>query len=318
MLELSLIILFGGIAGILIGLLPGIPFYLAPFMLFPFIGNLTVEQILVFWLACQIGSQYFSSVAAILMKIPGESSSLVYINDIPKLSIADRYKLVRQTAWGSTVGSVISLSILMMLFYFGLGAKLISLTNTDVKLTVLIVLIFFLIWFTGHKKLSLLLFSIGAFLTPKENYDLPNWVFDMQNYTTDITNLLLIMTLILIPEFLNEIKNKESNRELDLTQNIKKEKLDLRSMLRGSWIGSLTGLIPGPSSILSTMMAYSSYPANKIKEKIISAETANNSSAITSMLPFLYIGLPITLSEMILFDMFQVKTFHLPMDLISP
>ena len=252
------------------------------------------------------------------MKIPGESSSLVYINDIPKLSIADRYKLVRQTAWGSTVGSVISLSILMMLFYFGLGAKLISLTNTDVKLTVLIVLIFFLIWFTGHKKLSLLLFSIGAFLTPKENYDLPNWVFDMQNYTTDITNLLLIMTLILIPEFLNEIKNKESNRELDLTQNIKKEKLDLRSMLRGSWIGSLTGLIPGPSSILSTMMAYSSYPANKIKEKIISAETANNSSAITSMLPFLYIGLPITLSEMILFDMFQVKTFHLPMDLISP
>ncbi len=97
MLELFIMLLFGGIAGILIGLLPGIPFYLAPFMLFPFIGNLTVEQILVFWLACQIGSQYFSSVAAILMKIPGESSSLVYINDIPKLSIANRHASARSS-----------------------------------------------------------------------------------------------------------------------------------------------------------------------------------------------------------------------------
>ena len=151
MLEFSLILIIGLLAGIIVGLLPGIPAYLGPILLYPFVHNLSIAEILTFWLACQIGSQYFGSVAAILLKIPGEASSLVYINDIEHISMQDRYALVRQTAWGSTVGSIVSLILLMGIYYLGLGTELVQLTNTSIKLLVLIILVSTLIYFSNRK-----------------------------------------------------------------------------------------------------------------------------------------------------------------------
>ena len=58
MLDISLILLLGILSGILIGLLPGLPAYLGPLILFPFVSHLSVVQILIFWLATHIGSQY--------------------------------------------------------------------------------------------------------------------------------------------------------------------------------------------------------------------------------------------------------------------
>jgi TctA family transporter len=268
---------------------------------------------LAFWLACQIGSQYFGSVAAILLKVPGEASSIIFIEDLNKVSTAERYDLIRQTAWGSTIGSVISLALLLVVYYLGFGEHLLVLTKTTTKIIVLTALIVTLIYFTKNRLASAVLFFVGLFLAEKTNEQLPTWVFNMQTYTTDITVFSMILGLMIIPEFIKEVSTKITKDPLSLN-TVPHTKLDIKSMLKGTWIGSLVGFIPGPSAILASVLTYNSNKRDSIKQRIISSEAANNSAAVTSMLPFLFIGLPITLSEMILADIFQVKLFVMPTD----
>lgn len=317
MLEFALIAFLGLVAGVLVGLLPGIPAYLGPLILYPFLSYLSVDQILAFWLTSHIGSQYFGSVAAILLKIPGEASSMIYINDVGKLSTAERLGLVRQTAWGSTIGSVVSLALILVIYYLGLSTELIYLSSNNVKIFLLMILMFTLCWFTDHKKLSFLMFFIGFFFAEKTNHELPVWIFKMQEYTTDVTVFSLILGFLIIPEFLAEIRKGFNENRLDVTKNVSKTKLDLGTIFRGTWVGSLIGLIPGPSHILASVSAYNSYNQKQIKEKIISAESANNSATITSLLPFLYVGIPITLNEFLLNDLLQVKLFMIPRDFLQ-
>lgn len=317
MLELSLILLLGLMAGIIVGLLPGLPQYVGLLMLYPLIQYMSIEQIMVFWLACQIGSQYFGSVAAILLKIPGEASSIIFLEDIDKIKAPDRYDLIRQTAWGSTVASLVSLSLLLFVYYIGLSEHLLVLTNINTKMIVLTILMLTLIYFTKSRWIAALMFFGGLAIAPKSNHELPNWIWHMQDVTTDVTVFSLLLGAMIIPEFLKELQSKlKGDNVLDLKDNKKRSKLDFKSMFKGTWLGSLIGFIPGPSAILASIITYNSHKdKSKIKERIISSESANNSAAVSSMLPFLFVGLPITLSEMILSDIMAVKTFVLPLDL---
>lgn len=318
MLLFSCILVIGIVFGVLIGLLPGLPAYLGPLILLPWANQLGVDHILAFWLATHIGSQYFGSVAAILLKIPGESSSLVYIRDLDHLNTAQRLDLVKQTAWGSTLGTVFAMFVLLGVYYFGFASGLIQLTSNSVKLGLLLVLMLVMCWFTQHRLLSFLLFVVGAFFAEKSNHELPMWIFKMQEYTTDLTLFSLILGMLIIPEFIKEITKEFNEDRLTTAITQTKSKLDLPAMFRGSWIGSLIGLIPGPSHILSGIVSYNSYPKQEYAKKIVSAESANNSSTITSLLPFLYIGLPITLGEFLLNDLLQVKMFMIPGDFKQP
>lgn len=318
MLLFSCILVIGIVFGVLIGLLPGLPAYLGPLILLPWANQLGVDHILAFWLATHIGSQYFGSVAAILLKIPGESSSLVYIRDLDHLNTAQRLDLVKQTAWGSTLGTVFAMFVLLGVYYFGFTSGLIQLTSNSVKLGLLLVLMLVMCWFTQHRLLSFLLFVVGAFFAEKSNHELPMWIFKMQEYTTDLTLFSLILGMLIIPEFIKEITKEFNEDRLTTAITQTKSKLDLAAMFRGSWIGSLIGLIPGPSHILSGIVSYNSYPKQEYAKKIVSAESANNSSTITSLLPFLYIGLPITLGEFLLNDLLQVKMFMIPGDFKQP
>lgn len=317
MLEFLIILLIGLLSGIVIGLMPGIPAYIGPLILYPFLAYLSVDQILAFWLTSHIGSQYFGSVAAILLKIPGEVSSMIYIKDIGKLNTTERLGLVSQTAWGSTIGSMVSLMVILLVYYLGLYTELIQLSSNNIKILLLTILVATLCWFTDNKKLSFLLFFIGFFFSEKTNHELPIWIFKIQEYTTDITVFSLILAFLIIPEVIEEISKDHTIDQLDITKKTVKSKLDFSSILRGTWLGSVIGLIPGPSHILASIGAYNSYNKDQIKEKIISAESANNSATITSLLPFLYVGLPITLNEFLLNDLLQVKLFMIPRDFLQ-
>lgn len=318
MIEFLIILLIGLVAGVFVGLLPGLPAYIGPLILYPFVSHLSIDQILAIWLATHIGSQYFGSVAAILLKIPGEASSLIYIQDIDKLNSNERINLVRQTAWGSTIGSITSLLVIGVIYYLGLETELIQLSSTSVKLTLLTLLMITMCWFTDHKKTSFLLFFIGFFFSHKTIEDIPLWMHQMQrDYTFNITLFLLILAFLIIPEFINEIQKERKGNGLAIKSFIK-EKLDFKSIFKGTWLGSLVGLVPGPSHILAAVVSYNSYDKKETKKKIISAESANNSAMITSLLPFLYIGIPITLSEFLLNDLLQVKLFLIPMAFTQP
>ena len=92
-----------------------------------------------------------------------------------------------------------------------------------------------------------------------------------------------------------------------------------KTIIIGSAIGSLSGLIPGISYTISSSLAEAvekfrntfnkvSSPQNYYNN-IISAETSNNSGAITSLIPLLLLGLPILPSEAIILSLVENKGF---------
>ena len=256
-------------------------------------------------------------MAAILLKVPGEASSLVYIKDLDNLSMTQRLDLVRQTAWGSTIGTITALIIMVGVYYLGFANELLHLTSNNIKIGLLLMLMFVMCWFTDHRRLSFFLFFLGFFFAEKTNHELPGWIFEIQKYTTDMTLFGLILSFLIIPDFIRELRNSHTNDRLAVDQRSVKSKLDLSAIFKGTWIGSVIGLIPGPSHILGGIVSYNSYKKEESAKKIISAESANNSATITSLLPFLYIGLPITLSEFLLNDLLQVKIFMIPGDFMQ-
>jgi TctA family transporter len=86
-------------------------------------------------------------------------------------------------------------------------------------------------------------------------------------------------------------------------------------MLRGGLIGAVGGLVPGLTTVASSHYAYT---VEKLISKnynkghmpaLISSEGANNSGAITMLLPLLMFGVPITLSEAIIFGILDSKSW---------
>jgi putative tricarboxylic transport membrane protein len=67
-------------------------------------------------------------------------------------------------------------------------------------------------------------------------------------------------------------------------------------------VGFITGLVPGLTTILSSVLSYnimSSFTKDPVK-RITASETANNAGAFSMILPMLLFGLPITSSEALL------------------
>ena len=100
---------------------------------------------------------------------------------------------------------------------------------------------------------------------------------------------------------------------LELTDQ--KQKLQgnyVPSMLRGTVIGYLLGLVPGLSFVLGSTAAYNferwwqdRFPSaqNKSVASVVASETASNTGSASLLIPLLLFGIPIIASEVIIFDM---------------
>jgi putative tricarboxylic transport membrane protein len=90
------------------------------------------------------------------------------------------------------------------------------------------------------------------------------------------------------------------------------------SVLRGSVLGLFTGLVPAIGTQIGSNLAWAVEkkfkPKNTIEDtiaRLTSAESANNGSQITVLIPLLVIGLAIVPSEMILLSVLEIK-FWIP------
>ena len=315
MFELITSAVSGIIFGVMVGLLPGLPAYVAPLIVMPFAADLSVESILIFWLATHIGSQYFGSVATILLRIPGEVSGMIYLHHIKDFSLQQRLDLIRQTALGSSLGSVIALAALIVLYYTGVGSWLVALSTTESKFALLCVLAAVLIFSARQRVIAFILFAGGIALAEKTSFDLPIWLYATGEYTSNVTVFAVILGLLIIPEFVQELKRPSTMINQDL-QQFRSNVLDVSSMWRGGVIGSVIGLFPGPNHIMSSVTAY--HHRREPTARIIAAESANNSAIISSLMPFFFLGLPITISEFVLYDIMQVKSLVMPNIMFEP
>lgn len=309
MLTFICIILFGILVGILVGLFPALPVYTGPFLLYYFAPTWPIEYQLTFWLVVISGSQFFGSVATITTQIPGEESSLVYLNDLNSLSHTQKNILLYNTAWGSLIAGLISTAAVGVILHSINGFEVTWFSSLKFQLlcyTLAIVSFFFM---NRNIFVTVALVLLGLLLAPKNNYALPeNW-FWLQQWTQGYTFYMLILGLMIIPELLTlKIDHiKEDNEEFVAEHS---RVLSWFNTLKSSVIGLVAGLVPGPSASLGSIAAYKTTRSDTMS-KITAAETANNASVITCALPLLMLALPINQNTLIMSNIADLRSITL-------
>jgi TctA family transporter len=299
----------GCILGTLIGVLPGIGPIATIAMLLPVTFNLGPLPALIMLAGIYYGAQYGGSTTAILVNIPGESSSVV--------TCLDGYQMARQGRAGPALavaalgsffaGCVATLVIAMAapplaevalkfgpseyfsLMVFGLIASTVLAHGSLVKAIAMVV------W-------GLLFGIIGTDV----NSGVLRFTFDIPELSDGIGFVIVAMGMFGTAEIIANLEQGEA-REIFTKKvtNLWPSKQDFKdswgAVLRGTTLGAALGILPGGGALLASFGAYtvekklSKHPERFGKgaiQGVAGPESANNAGAQTSFIPMLTLGIP--------------------------
>ena len=304
--------LVGCVLGTLIGVLPGIGPVATIAMLLPATYALPPVSALIMLAGIYYGAQYGGSTTAILVNLPGESSSVV--------TCIDGYQMARQGRAGPAlaaaglgsffagcVGTLIlaafAPALTQLAFQFGpaeyfslmvvgmIGAVVMA-SGSLVKAIAMIVL-------------GLLLGLVGTDV----NSGVARFAFDIPELSDGIGFVAIAMGVFGYGEIISNLAQPEHTREVftSKVQGLWPTRQDLKDMtpavLRGTALGSLLGVLPGGGALLASFASYAL--EKKVKGKpgevpfgqgnirgVAAPESANNAGAQTSFIPMLTLGIP--------------------------
>ncbi|MBT9457265.1 MAG: tripartite tricarboxylate transporter permease [Burkholderiaceae bacterium] len=308
----NLLYAFGGaMLGTLIGVLPGLGPVATIAMLLPSIYALDATPALIMLAGIYYGAQYGGSTTAILINVPGESSSVV--------TAIDGYQMARQ----GRAGAALAAAGLGSFFAGCVGTIVIAafappLTELAFKFgpaeyfsLMVLGLIGAVVLASGSlvKAISMILLGL---LMGQINTDVisgtPRFSFDIPELTDGIGFVVIAMGIFGFGEIIANLGQPAENREV-FTKDVKglwPTKEDFKeawpSVLRGTALGSILGVLPGGGALLSSFAAYTlekklvknpRVPFGKgAIQGVAGPEAANNAGAQTSFIPMLTLGIP--------------------------
>jgi TctA family transporter len=299
----------GVLLGTLIGVLPGLGPLATIAMLLPITYTLPPATALIMLAGIYYGAQYGGSTTAILLKLPGESSSVVTALDGYEMAKRGRAgPALAAAALGSFfAGSVATLLIALLspllarvALQFG-PAEYFSLMLLGLVVSVLLA--------SGSVAKALAMVVLGVLLGlagQDVNTGSFRFTFGLDGLAQGFDFLALSMGIFGIGEIIR-------NLEADAPRTLVARKVtglmpsgqDLRRIaapvLRGTGIGSVLGLLPGGGAVLASFVAYT--VEKKVSprraefgqgaiEGVAAPESANNAGAQTSFIPMLTLGIP--------------------------
>ncbi len=302
----------GCLLGTLIGVLPGIGPVATIAMLLPATYALPPVAALIMLAGIYYGAQYGGSTTAILVNLPGESSSVVTVIDGHQMARNGRAGPALAAAglgsfFAGCVGTLILAAfappLTELAFKFGpaeyfslmvlglIGAVVLA-SGSLVKAIAMIVL-------------GLLLGIVGTDV----NSGVARFSFDIPELTDGIGFIVIAMGVFGYGEIIANLSQKEEEREVFTAkvQGLWPTKQDFKDMLpavlRGTALGSALGILPGGGALLAAFAAYTIEKKVKLKKGeipfgkgnirgVAGPESANNAGAQTSFIPLLTLGIP--------------------------
>ena len=305
-----LMCLVGVFLGTLIGVLPGVGPVATIAMLLPVTFNLSPVAALIMLAGIYYGAQYGGSTTAILVNIPGESSSVV--------TCLDGYQMARQGRAGPALavaalasffaGCVSTLIVAVAavplaevalkfgpseyfsLMVLGLVAAVVLAHGSVMKAIAMVIL-------------GLLLGLVGTDV----NSGVLRYAFGISELSDGIGFVTVAMGMFGLAEIVMNLEHTGVAREVFTGKvlHLWPSKEDFRRMiaptLRGTFLGSALGILPGGGALLASFAAYtlekkvSKYRHEFGKgavEGVAAPESANNAGAQTSFIPLLTLGIP--------------------------
>lgn len=302
----------GCLLGTLIGVLPGIGPVATIAMLLPATFALPPVSALIMLAGIYYGAQYGGSTTAILVNLPGESSSVV--------TVIDGYQMARQGRAGPAlaaaglgsffagcVGTLIlaafATPLTELAFQFGpaeyfslmvlglIGAVVLA-SGSLLKAVAMVVL-------------GLLLGMVGTDV----NSGVVRYSLGTVELVDGIGFIAIAMGVFGYGEIISNLSRHASQREVFTAKvsGLLPTREDFRNMvpavLRGTVLGSLLGILPGGGAVMASFAAYTLEKKTKLRpgevpfgkgniRGVAAPEAANNAGAQTSFIPLLTLGIP--------------------------
>jgi putative tricarboxylic transport membrane protein len=307
--ENLLFCLIGVILGTLIGVLPGIGATATIAMLLPITFQLESVTSLIMLAGIYYGAQYGGSTTAILINMPGESSSAV--------TAIDGYQMARAGKAGTALaiaalGSFFAGTVATILVaIFAPPLTIIALKFGSAEYFALMVLGLISAIALAHgsviKALAMMVLGLLLGVVGTDIYTgTPRFTFGISAYADGLSFVALAVGLFGIAEILRNLEGAHDRSVLGAALGrLWPSKADLKAMvapmLRGTALGSAFGILPGGGAVLASFASYtmekrmSDTPEQFGKGAIAGVagpESANNASAQTSFIPLLTLGIP--------------------------
>ncbi|MDP9930256.1 TctA family transporter [Variovorax paradoxus] len=304
--------LVGCILGTLIGVLPGIGPVATIAMLLPATYALPPVSALIMLAGIYYGAQYGGSTTAILVNLPGESSSVV--------TVIDGYQMARKGRAGPAlaaaglgsffagcVGTLILAAfappLTELAFKFG-PAEYFSLMILGL-IGAVVLASGSLLKAIGMIVLGLLMGLVGTDV----NSGVARYSFDIPELTDGIGFVAIAMGVFGYGEIIANLSRPDDEREVFTAKvsGLFPTKDDFKRMipavLRGTALGSALGILPGGGALLAAFAAYTIEKKTKLQpgevpfgkgniRGVAAPESANNAGAQTSFIPLLTLGIP--------------------------
>jgi TctA family transporter len=301
----------GCMIGTLIGVLPGIGPVATLAMLLPTTYALEPTSALIMLAGIYYGAQYGGSTTAILVNLPGESSSVVTCLDGYQMARRGRAGAALATAalgsfFAGTIGTLVLASLaapmVELAFKFGpaeyfslmvlglIGAVVLA-SGSLVKAIAMIVL-------------GLLLGLVGTDV----NSGVSRFAFDIPELADGIGFVGVAMGVFGFAEIIANLEHGSAKRQVftdkvgKLMPTLAEAKEASGAVLRGTGLGAVLGVLPGGGALLAAFAAYTlekkvgknaNPPFGQGNIRGVAApESANNAGAQTSFIPMLTLGIP--------------------------
>ena len=299
----------GCFIGTLIGVLPGVGPIATIAMLLPITFGIDPVGALIMLAGIYYGAQYGGSTTAILVNIPGEATSVV--------TTLDGHQMAKQGRAGvalgiSAIGSFIAGSVATILIA-ALGAPLtrMALLFGPAEYFSLMVmgLCFAVVLARGSILkaiamilLGLLFSTIGTDLETGQE----RMTFGFAPLSDGLDFAVLAMGIFGFAEVIKNLENPETRDVVRqkvgrLLPNLAEMKQSALPIVRGTFLGSALGILPGNGAVLGPFASYtlekklakdSSRFGRGAIEGVAGPESANNAGAQTSFIPLLTLGIP--------------------------
>jgi putative tricarboxylic transport membrane protein len=300
----------GVLVGTVVGVLPGIGPIGAMALLLPSTFALSPTAALIMFAGIYYGAMYGGSTTSILVNVPGEATSVV--------TCLDGYQMARRGRAGaalavSAVGSFVAgtlgvLGIVVVGSWLAEAALQFGppeyFALTVMGLAVLSRLS------GGSLARSALMVGFGLALGTvgmEPMSGVSRFTFGSIQLSQGIELVPVAMGLFGIAEILNLAETRatlprvSSVRLRELLPSRAEWRRALPSMLRGSGLGFLVGLVPGPAAVLSTFLSYAVERKLSRRPKdfgqgaiegVAGPEAANNGATAGALVPLLALGVP--------------------------
>jgi len=308
-LQNLLYCLVGVLVGTLIGVLPGIGPLATISMLLPITFTVSPVAALIMLAGIYYGAQYGGSTTAILVNLPGETSSVV--------TCIDGYQMARQGRAGpalaiAAIGSFFAGTVgtlLIALFAPPLAEFALKFGSPEYFSLMLMGLVAAAVLAQGDLAKSLAMVAAGLLLGivgNDINSGIPRYDFGITELTDGIGFVVLAVGVFAIGEIISNLGAPEerivfTSSVTSLFPSRQDLKDSIAPIVRGTGVGAFFGVLPGTGPAIASFASYmlekrvakdpSRFGRGAI-EGVAGPEAANNADAQCKFIPMLTLGLP--------------------------